>query len=195
MEDKDPLDRLIDEGVREFVNAEPPLGMDQRVIAAVEQKRHRAWWRSPWLIAAPALAALLLVIGLALRGKGTDQVLNVARTSTQQPPQSASNASDGVSREAPPRSIAKAGDAASQAQNVRCSNAILTAAASKPPRFPSPAPLSDQEKMLVRMAAQNAPPATVAVVQPLPPYEVSVDLIQISAIQVQSLPDPNLRGQ
>src|SRR5512143_2209072 len=62
---KDQFDRWIDEGVQRYVAAEPPLGMEGRVLARLEPQRRR-WWR-PWMITVPVAALLALVIGLAVQ--------------------------------------------------------------------------------------------------------------------------------
>jgi len=183
MDDKDNLDRIIDEGVRQYMDAEPPLGLENRVLAALEQKRTQpAWWQRRWLIAVPALAALVLVVAIGFQFSWVDvwPTQNVAKKVVQPPPT------------VTPPPVVPAVVAKSTAPN-RPARAVKVAMTPlpTPQQFPSPTAASEQERILAQLIRQGRTPVAVAENHPAPGKDVPAELVQISAVQVQPLPDPN----
>jgi hypothetical protein len=60
---KDKLDRMLDAALAEYANVEPPTGMERRILARVRESgagRRMVWWR--WAAAIPALACVIAVL-------------------------------------------------------------------------------------------------------------------------------------
>lgn len=188
MANENDLDRIIDEGARLYADAQPPLGLEGRVLSALADKQQqKAWWRGPWLIAVPALAALVIMIALwATRNTAPSHTPQVAKA---QPPAQATAGSQLSPRESAltPRSAERR----PPRQTGSTARPGVTQAAGKPAQFPSPSAASDQERALAQILARGKKPVAVAEADASPAKEPAVELVQISAVQVQSLPDPN----
>lgn len=182
-ERNDELERLIDEGLQRYVAAEPRLGMENHVLAALEEQRqHRPGWRRPWLVAVPTAAVLAIVIGLSLQQKTQPQQPAAQRASSapavpslgQVPPQVAVRAPE---RPARPRAAVQG--------SVR---------APRLEKFPAPEPLSPQEVQLARLAQNRAAVQTVALREAGPTQDIVLSWITIDPIEIQFLPGPNPQG-
>ncbi len=176
------FDRLIDEGARRYVDAEPSLGLENRVLAALEEKRRPVWWQRWWVIAVPALAALALVIGLALTRKPEPSAPVVAQNPTPAtaaiPPLApgvTTSPREPVRTTVRPRAIARP----------------MVVKEARPQQFPSPVAVTEQEKILAQLLRQGHTPVVIAEKHPAPGKDVPPELMEISAVQVQPLPDPN----
>jgi hypothetical protein len=150
---QDELDRALDAALAKYA-AEPRAGLEQRVLANLRAETargaERAWWR--WSVLAVVAAVLLIAVGLAKRlGNRTHPTTHVAVTAPTTEPAGTKVATSGEQHEVrvrPGRAVRRA------AQNLR-SDAIVTAAAQpKLDQFPSPQPLSEQERALARYVSQ-----------------------------------------
>ncbi len=176
-EGKDQFERWIDEGVRHYVAAEPPLGMEARVLAELAQRRpQRVWWR-PWLIAAPLAAVLVIVIGLSLQPKTRPQPA-APRTSTATPV--------GPARPAPPPQVVSG-----VPQYHRPAAAPVMARAPRPEKFPAPSPPSEQEMALARLARSSVAVRTVAANPAHTSENIEISRVQIDPVEIPLLPGPN----
>lgn len=183
-EDKDKLDRWIDEGVQRYVEAEPPLGMEGRVLARLEPQR-RTWWR-PWMIAVPLAALLAVVIGLAVQNKagappkpavGSPQPSVVSK----QAPSDVARVPQQHGRPAPKRIVG--GDARQGVSEI--------VAAPRPETFPVPAPASEQEMLLARLAQNQTAAHTVAARMAQKEEEIVISGITIKPVEIPLLPGPH----
>ena len=150
--DSDPLDRELDAALARFAAVEPRAGLEERVLASLRAERKRpaphAWWQ--WTALA-ALAAMLLVALTLLWRSGERRRDNVARYpspahtmqhSVSNGTQVAANRGRDQMRVSRPVSVRKP-----RAHIPRQARAVV---ASRPrlDQFPSPRPLSEQEKIL-----------------------------------------------
>jgi hypothetical protein len=68
MNDKDKLDRLLDQTLAEYSDAKPRAGLEQRILAKLAAQQDQRGWRWRWLwVAGPVLVAMALVMLFALR--------------------------------------------------------------------------------------------------------------------------------
>jgi hypothetical protein len=70
-DDPDPVDAAIDEVARQMTDGMPGANFRTRVLARIGEPR--AAWRSPWILAPLALAAVVLVAAMVHRGRPADQ--------------------------------------------------------------------------------------------------------------------------
>jgi hypothetical protein len=149
--ERDRLDRELDIALAKYAAAEPRAGLEERVLANLRTERRgvsdRVWWR--WGVAsAVALAAVVMVVALAWRSSMQPPPVIADHPSTATPraeqpgPRVASNgAENGTSSPAHPPTTRRV---------VRRAHARAVAEAyPKLDQFPSPQPLSEQEKILV----------------------------------------------
>lgn len=147
----DELDSMLDAALAKYAAAEPRSGLEDRVLANLRAERarvpDRAWWR--WSVSG-ALAAVIVVAVLAWRSSKTSHpvVENRPSATTQSTPTSAQVSSN------PEKQIRKDPDrsprfvAARRASMHRSQPKVVIAGNPKLDQFPSPQPLSEQEKIL-----------------------------------------------
>lgn len=147
----DELDALLDASLQNYSRVEPPPGLEQRIQAgleaAVRRAPHLAW--SGWLL--PAGAAVLAFVALLYFSLRTaapppSPPAQVAESPTVAPP-----AAVPVAPEIPAPSVRASRRAA----------AVTVQQATLPRRreFPSPAPLSEQERLLLAYVGAARPQA------------------------------------
>jgi len=143
---RDELDLVLDAALAKYAAVEPRAGLQERVLASLraEQRKpqdHR-WWR--WGTAAALAAVVVVAIAVALRsGKPAPVAVHQSPLPVESPraPETQVVHREGNSV-APRRPTHKA--AATDAHSPE----IVAAATPKLDVFPSPQPLSEQEKML-----------------------------------------------
>jgi hypothetical protein len=149
------VDRLLD-GALTAQNAEPREGLEERILANLRTQPERHPWRR-WLWApALAAAAILIAAGLHL----------ARRTPAPATPQ--------VTRRQPPANVRRDAEAQRQVATVQPHHvprsgsrrvprpSPVLARAGKLPRqdvFPSPAPLTPEEQLLLALVRDNRPEA------------------------------------
>jgi hypothetical protein len=150
----DELDRVLDAVLAKYAEAEPRAGLEARVLANLRAERarveDRTWWR--WGLAAAALAVVVVTVALAWRsGRPSPPVVRShpsAPTHVSKEPKK-QVASNGVGNGVrPPRP--------GTAPTVTASpnGPIAIAQHPKLGQFPSPQPLSEQEKILQNYVAK-----------------------------------------
>jgi hypothetical protein len=151
----DSLDRELDAALAKYAAVEPRAGLEERVVANLRAERARvrlqAWWRCS---AMAALAAVVVVaVALASRsGWPTHPVVtNHHSVPTQAPKQPAaqvaSNGDGNRVRPLPPGTVRNR-------TAPRPHPPVAVASQPKLALFPSPAPLSEQEKILKNYVAK-----------------------------------------
>ncbi|HET9365600.1 MAG TPA: hypothetical protein VFP71_11390 [Candidatus Angelobacter sp.] len=148
------LDELLDSALSEYSAVEPRPGLEGRILARIqnvaEQPRAR-WWNTRWPWAATAIAALVVIIALlAVRHGGIappEKVIVQTPPTQSQPPLQPAVQNSGQEK------VAKHG-AAPRKQQVEIQNASLPLD-QRPQVFPTPTPLSEQEKLLMSYYART----------------------------------------
>ena len=172
------IDRELDAVLAKYASIEPRVGLEERVLANLRADRQptlQPWiWRPFTAVTAlTALAAiLLLVLTWSLESKsGRPEPHNMAQRTSQQPPApvqtTAQTSWPGVS--AGERSAARPRESDRQRLVVAQRSAarqghppVVVATQPKLDQFPSPRPLSEQERMLASYVANY--PETAALV-------------------------------
>jgi hypothetical protein len=151
----DAVGRDLDAALAKYAAVEPRAGLEERILAnlRVEGTRvpNRAWWR--WSVIAAVVAGLVVALALALRSsKPSDPAIaSHSSTTTQGTKEPATKAaSNGGSNEVRP----PAPNAPRRIAAHRTDPAVVASAAPKLDRFPSPRPLSEQEKLLENYVAK-----------------------------------------
>lgn len=149
------VDRFVEEGLARYSDAEPRRGLEQRVLANLRaQPKKRPWW--VWL-PAPVAAALLVGLVLWLTRPQPRPPMVVERTPSApvvSPRISSSQtAPEPVAKRRPLRAAhAQARIAVAQRRN-----------GPRQPVFPSPAPMSEQERLLLAFVKQHPDEAQAVV--------------------------------
>ena len=144
----DDLDRALDAALAKYSAVEPRAGLEDRVLANLRTEQSREtthnWWR--WTLAAVLATAVVVAVAMGWRSSRPIQpvIANHPPTETQNPPE-------------PERQAVNHGENAVPSPHHRTvrrtithqSNAVA-AANPKLDQFPSPQPLSEQERALAR---------------------------------------------
>lgn len=149
--DHSALDLELDAALAKFAAVEPRAGLEDRILANLRAERthaaQRLWWRWP---AVAALAAMIVVVLISLtwRSKQPGQTVT-----TKHPPAIMApleHAATKVANNDVLKSIQPHNSQSGQGPKPRAvsSAATIVATAPKLDQFPSPQPLSEQEKFL-----------------------------------------------
>jgi len=157
----DELDNVIDHVLATYSNAEPLAGLEQRVLDRVRiaQGARRRRWRWALMFAVPAVAATLLVI-FAPKPKSQPVPLAVVAT----PP-------------APVRLPAAVPPAPRRIARPR--RPAIAPELAKRQFFPTPSPLTEEERLLVQLA-RFSPELLLA----RPVDEIEIKPIQIAPLRI-----------
>ncbi|HET7840630.1 MAG TPA: hypothetical protein VFM21_03450 [Terriglobia bacterium] len=164
------VDQLLDASIGHCAGAEPRAGLEGRilaVIAARQRSANRNNWA--WGLAAAALAAVAIVIAA-----------RYARRASLPTPQPASVAVARPQSAAPPVAIAPE---RIPVKTVRASRFT----AQRPQQFPTPAPLSEQEKLLLLYVKQT-PKSALAASPEDAGKDMEISALNIAALEIKELP-------
>lgn len=182
------VDELLDAALARHRSADPRPGLEGRVLARLRaEPRPAPWFRWGWLPALASVAALMLAVGAfyaARRGAMPERVSpRVARTA-EQPPVAAPPAPAELS--VPPRQPRPAVPRLEQPQPVQVA---VVVASPRRPQFPTPAPLSEQEKLLLRYVAEAPKQALLVAQANSRPWEdLRFEELRIPALVMEDLP-------
>jgi len=150
----DSLDRQIDAALKQYVAAEPRSGLEERILANLrtESTKSVGWnWRNWLAIAALSTAVLVVAIFLAWNlGNPTDAIVAHHSPTAVTNSAAAQVVKNGKSSDAVPTSPVRKKRFGNSARRGEIENA----AAPKLDVFPSPLPLSEQEKMLASYVSE-----------------------------------------
>jgi hypothetical protein len=162
---EDDLDRTLDAVLAKYAAVKPREGLEERILANLRIETTNipghTWWR--WGLAVAATAVFIAVVGLALRSRRPSQPLvkNPPSVTTPAPktPETQLASHDPETVQPPAhrlihRPLQGAITHSAQAEAV-------TESYPKLDQFPSPQPLSDQEKILESYIAQDPEHATL----------------------------------
>ena len=150
------LDRMLDAALAKYAAVEPRTGLEDRVLANLRAEQahvpDHAWWR--WSAIAAVAAVILVVLALSLRRDKPSRPIVVNHPSTpievpkERATQTVSYAHGSGTRPARPSTARKPAMRSSPPE-------VAIASTPKLEQFPSPQPLSEQEKLLQNYVAQN----------------------------------------
>jgi hypothetical protein len=151
------IDQWLESGLRQYTNIEPRTGLESRVLAHLQAERnqiastHRWWWAAG---TATALAAIVVAVWVwqgSREVRSPSAAINSPSTYHEESPKAAEP------RPVPENARADRGAPAAQVATRRPSppsRELAAVATPKLEQFPSPRPLSEQEKILMSYVAQ-----------------------------------------
>lgn len=151
----DAFDRELDGALAQHATVEPRAGLEQRVLTNLQAEREkiasRSWWRWPLTVALAAAVMIAVGVSLMWRSAKTSPAVSVVR-----PPTSVeSGGQDGPILAGEVRNPPPLISSARRNQTNRDRRRQPTVAAGpKLEQFPSPQPMSEQEKILASYIAQ-----------------------------------------
>lgn len=151
----DALDRELEAALAQYATVEPRAGLEQRVLTNLQAEREkiasRSWWRWPLTLALAAAVTIAVGVSLTWRSAKTSPVVSVVRPPTSV--QSGGQVGPILAGEVrnPPPLISSARRHETNRDRRR---QPTVAAGPKLEQFPSPQPMSEQEKILASYVAQ-----------------------------------------
>ncbi len=143
------LDRILDAALAKYAAAEPRGGLEQRILANLRSVEvplpKRAWW--PWGFSVATLAIVVAIITPVWKARNSSHPLVTNRPNITNP--AAAAIPPQIARIAP----SKKEHGRRHTAAVRRTEPVL-AAAPKLDQFPSPQPLTEQERILAGYVAQ-----------------------------------------
>ncbi|HEV2990251.1 MAG TPA: hypothetical protein VG759_17535 [Candidatus Angelobacter sp.] len=158
------LDLLLDSLLDSYSDVEPRPGLETRVIANLRDQagKKKSWlWRWAWIWAGSATAAVAALVFII--------VLSERPIEPPRPPV-AYVVSPSVDRSA--SAVTQRLYVAKKAIQPRHQEPVVAVVDRRPDRFPTPAPLSDQEKLLLRYLARTSRQEIIAQSHPDEPAEM-----------------------
>jgi hypothetical protein len=146
-ENKSDLEQWLERALHEYGNAEPQAGLEIRILARLELVQPDFAWRRGWwvLVAAGVTAAVIIVVWFGHDKNGHDQVhTNFARKAISISQQTGQSDAHSEAK----RVVAK--NKMHRPMPPRYRKAIEVAQSPKLSQFPSPQPLSEQDRWLAR---------------------------------------------
>jgi hypothetical protein len=155
--DRSGLDRELDAALAKLVAVEPRAGLEDRILANLRANREPAAGHLEWRWPAIAALAAVIVVAIFVAWKAGKPVQNIT---IQQPPatmQTNEHAGTQVANRGGSGSIRPHGAAPGKQPKPHAISysATVVNPAPKLEQFPSPQPLSEQEKMLAEYVADH----------------------------------------
>ena len=163
------LDELLDSMLREYSAVEPRPGLETRILANLKSSRaeRKPWFSiSVWAWSGAAAAVVLLAV----------LVLHLARPAVQPPPTRVEAVKASPVQPAPVNAAEGHETERRQARMIQRTHKhhVQKLVDNRPDVFPTPAPLSEQEELLMRYLAGTPKEELIAQSRPDEPPEESI---------------------
>lgn len=188
MEDKKHeqfVDNLLDASLARRRSGEPRAGLEQRVLARLRAEHEpRPWFRWSWRLAA-GLAAFAIVVATAHWARRTVLAPGTPTRSSGSPAMETSKAAALTSTLQPDTTKPAASHTARRIMSRSMRHVASQRVMIEPRRsvFPSPVPLSEQERLLVTYAKLSPPPNSLT----FHPGDQEIEEIQIEPLEIAPL--------
>jgi len=140
----DEVDRLLDAALKQYAAVQPREGLEGRILARMRsetaERASHAWWR--WLRAAAAVGALAVAIAMTLRPHARPQPMVAQHPSVTLPAGKLAASSQ------PRKTVQRPTRRVHAVAEIQVPKALP-----KLDQFPSPQPLSEEEKLLASYVA------------------------------------------
>ncbi len=186
MDDKDKqfVDELLDASLRRYVQDEPRPGLEGRILAGVRSKQQAERRRESlfWIVGMATAAA---VVAMLVMGRTHRQTAPASITAKA----SAIASSPTVAKIVPP--------VQQPTLRLRAHRAMRSRVDPRPQQFPTPRPLSEQEKLLVEYveAISNSSIPALETATEDTGKDLEIPPLTISAVKIDPLPLPPAETQ
>jgi hypothetical protein len=181
------IDDMLDSLLASYSSAEPRPGLETRILANLREAEKEAahgWWNFKWLWAGAVAAAIVMALVLIGGRHRIEPPTHVIVKTSQPAPQPGIQTHAPAKREETARVHRRKPSTAPRAQQ----NATL-ALSERPAVFPTPTPLSEQEKLLLSYLAGTPREEVIAQSHPDEPPVVG------DQDQTEAIPDLTLIPQ
>jgi hypothetical protein len=167
------VDQLLAASLDRYASVEPRAGLQGRTLAAVAE-RHRAAQQRNWALgfALSAFVVVAMIVAVRQQRHATVPAQPPLRAAATQPEATAT-----LAPIAPDRL---------RARRVR----VAKVTPQRPQQFPTPAPLSEQEKLLL-LYVKETPKSVLAAPAPDAEKDLEIPDLKIAALEIKDLPGSN----
>ena len=177
------IDEMLDSMLANYSTAEPRPGLENRILANLREtpeKQTQGWWNFRWLWAGMVTAAIIVAAVLINGRRRVEPPTHVVVRTTQPAPQPEIQPHAPIARQETARIHRSKTSAQAPPQNA------ALALSQRPAVFPTPTPLSEQEKLLLSYVAGTPREEVIAQSHPDEPPVVG------DQDQTEAIPDLTL---
>ena len=199
MEDRDQrfADELLDAALRRYASIEAQPGLEGRVLAGVRGRQASNRRRTAWAWAGGLAAAAAIVIVLVVTLPRQRRVPSVGAAVTQLAPIVSSRVTDVDAQPAHKQTRTwRSRLSKGRLTGLHNNPALAGAASTRPAQFPTPRPLSEQEKLLLAyaQALRGSGATSTPRADQNPEGELKIPKLSITAIEILPL-SPSENGR
>lgn len=174
------MDEMLDSLLANYSSAQPRQGLETRILANLREPAEKGWWNFKWIWAGVVAVAIVMAAVLINGPHRIAPPTNVVVKNTQPAPQPQIQPHAPIARQETARIHRRKPSAV---PTTVPQNAAL-ALSERPAVFPTPAPLSEQEKLLLSYLAGTPREEVIAQSHPDEPPVVG------DQDQTEAMPDP-----
>ncbi len=190
MEDKNRfVDQLLDSALANQRGAEPGAGFEGRILARVHAASEGSKPMRFWITSAATAAAVIMFVAIYVANRSHRPTVHTSQTAIAVPAPSPSEPLTANSEPAPKASAAKSVIEPNRMAHRQSKPSRQVEAHHWPSQFPTPAPLSNEQRALVRYV-QDTPPQVLA--EPILKAEFTVHSVEIEPLKITPLELPPL---
>ncbi|HKD81177.1 MAG TPA: hypothetical protein VKH81_15885 [Candidatus Angelobacter sp.] len=156
--DEQKLDDLLDSALSEYSAVEPRPGLETRILARIREaaeQPHSRWWSARWLVAGAAVAAIAVVVLSVLFLWPAQKPVQVQVKPEVPSSNQVQTGSTPKEATVEPDRVQKREAGARKTRHLEAQLRQVLAQRDRPAVFPSPAGLSEQEKLMLAYVAQT----------------------------------------
>lgn len=183
------VDDLLDAALERRRSVEPRLGLEKRILANLQARPHAALSlrsrRLEWAAVGVAAALAIAATALYTSRRGTTPVSLTPPAAARKP--------EALIAPLPPPALVSSQPSPRHAQRVRGASApqaSLTPSEPRLERFPAPAPLSEQEKLLMKYVQSTPEPVLMAHIDRPGMQPLKIDDLTIPELEIKELAGP-----
>jgi len=154
------IDEMLDSMLANYSAAEPRRGLETRILANLretpEKQTAQGWWDFKWLWAGMVAAAIIVAAALISGRRRIEPPTHVVVRTTQPAPQPGSQSHAPTAPKETARIYRRKPRATKQPQNA------ALALSHRPAKFPTPVPLSEQERLMFTYLANTPKEIVIA---------------------------------
>ena len=185
MEDKNRfVDHLLDSALANQRGAEPRAGFEGRILARVRAASRQSRRKVFWLASAATASAVLVFVGIYVARRSHQPAVQPSQTANAVPAPSPGETLTANSEAAPKASPATSVIEPKRIARHQGKPSRQFETHHWPSQFPTPAPLTPEQKALVRYV-QETPPQVLE--QPIFKAEITVQHVEIKPLEIPSV--------
>lgn len=190
------VDELLEASLKHYGQEEPRLGLEARILASVRASGRRTTrLRWVWSLGATAVAVTIVGLALYLASHTSVPTTQVSQTVASKPGPLVTGNPAQTPMSAPvapvsPRAKRGGGDTATAKVIIREQGRTI-ARVKRPEQFPTPTPLTEQEKLLLTYVEEVPSSVLTAQAREEPIHDLKIDELKIPPLEIKPMSSLN----